>query len=170
MSINKAKIPYNAELATKTLSVSDEAGFNGQVTLGGTIKIVGNMTVDHTSGGSMTLSDGTMTKVGVPSITTIYPTFGNFTLNSPDLRDSLIEMNLTVPNTVTIPADSPALTFPVGTTIDILQTNSGQTTIVAGNGVVVTGTPGLKIRTQWSIVTILKRNANTWVVFGDLTT
>ncbi len=169
MSINKAKIPYNAELATKTLSVSDEAGFNGQVTLGGSIKIVGNMIVDHSAGGSMTLSDGTMSKVGVPSITTIYPRFANFTLDRAELRDGLIEMNLTVPNTVTIPADSDALTFPVGTTIDILQTNSGQTTIAAGNGVVLTGTPGLKIRTQWSIVTILKRNANTWVVFGDLT-
>lgn len=169
MSINKAKIPYNAELATKTLSVSDEAGFNGQVTLGGTIKIVGNMTVHSSSGGSLTLSDGTMTKVGVPSITTIYPTFANFTLDRAELRDGLIEMNLTVANTVTIPADSDALTFPIGTTIDILQTNSGQTTIVPANGVVLTGTPGLKIRTQWSIVTILKRNANTWVVFGDLT-
>lgn len=169
MSIIKAKIPYNAELATKTLSVSDEAGFNGQVTLGGTIRIVGNMTVDHTSGGRMTLSDGTMSKVGVPSITTIYPKFANFTLDSADLRDSLIEMNMTVPNTVTIPADTDALTFPSGTTIDILQTNTGQTTIAAGLGVVLTGTPGLKIRTRWSIVTILKRSSNTWVVFGDLT-
>jgi hypothetical protein len=169
MSINKAKIPYNAELATKTLSVSDEAGFNGQVTLGGNIRVVGTMTMDHSQGGSMVLSDGTMTKVGVPSITTIFPTFSNYTLNNANLRDGLIEMNMTVANTLTIPADSPSLTFPVGTTIDVLQSNTGQTTIVAGNGVVLNGTPGLKIRTQWSIATILKRNANTWVVFGDLT-
>ena len=77
-------------------------------------------------------------------------------------------MRMTVANTVTIPADT-ILNFPVGTTIDILQTGAGQTTIQAGSGVVLNFTPGQKLRFQWSIATILKRDANTWLLFGDLT-
>jgi hypothetical protein len=73
-----------------------------------------------------------------------------------------------VANNFTIPADS-VVDFPVGTTIDILQSGTGQTTIVAGDGVVLNFTPGQKLRFQWSMATILKRDANTWLLFGDLT-
>jgi hypothetical protein len=166
MSIQKVKIPYNAELSVKTLSVSDEVGFNGNVTLGGNIKLTGSL---DTSSGSVSFTDGVQSKQGVPSITKINQVYNNYTLSASDLRDSIIEMSLKTAGTVTIPADSPALTFPIGTTIDIIQANSGQITIVPGTGVILNGTPGFKIRSQWSIVTILKRDANTWLVFGDLT-
>jgi len=53
--------------------------------------------------------------------------------------------------------------------MDILQTGAGQTTVQAGPGVVLNFTPGQKLRFQWSIATILKRDANTWLLFGDLT-
>ena len=69
--------------------------------------------------------------------------------------------------TLTIPADS-TLNFPIGTSIDILQTGAGQVTI-AGTGFTPNATPGLKLRTQWSSCTLFKRAANTWVVYGDLT-
>jgi hypothetical protein len=167
MSIQKVKIPYNSELAVKTLSVSDEVGFNGNVTLGGNIKLTGSL---DTSSGSVSFTDGVQSKQGVPSITKINQRFNNYTLSASDERDTLIEMNLKTAGTLTIPADSPALSFPIGTTIDILQTNSGQITIVGGTGTIVNATPGFKIRSQWSIATILKRDANTWLVFGDLTT
>ena len=58
--------------------------------------------------------------------------------------------------------------YPVGTSIDILQTGAGQVTIAAGSGVTVNATPGLKLRTQWSSATLFKRATDTWVVFGDL--
>lgn len=57
--------------------------------------------------------------------------------------------------------------FSVGFTVDVLQTGSSQVTI-AGNGFTPNSTPGLKLRTQWSSATIIKRALNSWVVLGDL--
>jgi hypothetical protein len=68
--------------------------------------------------------------------------------------------------TLTVPTDSVA--FPVGTQITILQTGSSQVTVAGDTGVTVNGTPGLKLRAQWSSATLLKRASNTWVLMGDL--
>lgn len=57
--------------------------------------------------------------------------------------------------------------FPVGFTVDVLQTGSSQVTI-AGNGFTPNATPGLKLRAQWSSATLIKRALNSWVVLGDL--
>lgn len=71
--------------------------------------------------------------------------------------------------TLNIPTDA-TVDFPIGTSIDILQTNTGQVTIAATTPATTTvnGTPGLKLRTQWSSATLFKRAANTWIVMGDL--
>lgn len=82
-------------------------------------------------------------------------------------RDKVIEMSVASANNLTIPPDSTA-NFTVGTQIIILQTGAGQTTLVAGSGVTVNATPGLKIRAQWGAATLIKRAANTWVAIGDL--
>ena len=79
----------------------------------------------------------------------------------------LVEMNVASPNTLTIPPNS-SVNFPTGTTIVVLQTGTGQTTITAGAGVTVNGTPGLKLRAQWSSATLIKRSENTWLAIGDL--
>jgi len=165
MSIQKVKIPYDAELSVKTLSVSDEVGFNGNVTLGGNIKLTGAL---DTSNGSVSFIDGVQSKQGVPSITKINKKYLNYTLSAGDERDTMIEMYLSTANTLTIPVDTPQLTFPIGTSIDILQAGSGQTTIAGATGVIVNATPGLKLRTQWSSATLFKRATDTWVVMGDL--
>jgi hypothetical protein len=68
--------------------------------------------------------------------------------------------------TITIPAES-SVNFPVGTTLDVLQTGTGQVTIAGASGVTVNSTPGLKLRAQWSSVTLLKRGSDSWIVFGD---
>ncbi len=81
---------------------------------------------------------------------------------------NLIEMNSSSSNTVTIPADS-AVAFPVGSSVDIFQRGTGQTTLVAGSGVTLLYTPGLKLRARYSAATCIKRSANTWIVTGDLT-
>lgn len=88
---------------------------------------------------------------------------------TPVLADAnrLIEMNVGTANNLTVPPNS-SVQFPVGTQIHILQTGAGQTTIVAGAGVTVNGTPGLKLRAQWSYATLIERAENTWVVIGDL--
>jgi hypothetical protein len=57
--------------------------------------------------------------------------------------------------------------LPVGTTFEVLQTGTSQVTI-AGDGFTPNSTPGLKLRTQWSSATIIKRALNSWVVLGDL--
>jgi hypothetical protein len=70
-------------------------------------------------------------------------------------------VNLNVPLNSTI-------AFPIGTSITVLQTGAGQITVVPVSGVTINATPGLKIRTQWSAATLLKRAENTWVLLGDL--
>jgi hypothetical protein len=82
-------------------------------------------------------------------------------------KDKMIEMSHTSANTLTIPPES-SVNFPIGTQIMVLQTNAGQTTIAAGSGVSVHATPGLKLRDQYSMATLIKRGSNTWIVTGDL--
>jgi hypothetical protein len=124
--------------------------------------------VESISTGSVDFTDGTQSKQGVPSITPIVQKTASYTLSSLTERDSLIEVSSGSSTTITIPADG-TLSFPVGTSIDILQTSTGQVTIAGAGGVTVNSTPGLKLRTQWSSATLFKRAANTWVVYGDLT-
>jgi len=114
-------------------------------------------------------TDGTQTKEGVPSRTPIIQKTAAYTLGALTERDSLIEVSHTGGSavSVTIPADS-TLNFPIGTSIDVLQTNTGSVAIAGAGGVTVNATPGLTLRTQWSSATLLKRAANTWVVYGDL--
>ena len=112
-------------------------------------------------------TDGTQTKEGVPSRTPIISKTASYTLTDTSERDSLIEVNSASGTTITIPLNS-AVAYPVGTTLDILQTGAGQVTIAGDSGVTVNSTPGLKLRTQWSSCTLFKRATDSWVVFGDL--
>ena len=112
-------------------------------------------------------TDGTQTKEGVPSRTPIIYKTANYTLSAASERDSLVEVDSTDPVTITIPTHS-AVPYPVGTTLDILGTNTGLITIAGDSGVTVNATPGLKLRGQWSSATLFKRAENSWVVFGDL--
>jgi hypothetical protein len=105
----------------------------------------------------------------VDSLTPISQKTASYTLSSLTERDDLIEMSSASALVLTIPTDA-TLNYPIGTSIDILQTGAGQVTIAPVSGTVtVNATPGLKLRTTWSSATLLKRAANTWVVFGDLT-
>ena len=122
-----------------------------------------------TASSGIVFSDGTQTKEGVPSRTPIVQKTASYALSTLTHRDSLIEVSSTDPTTITVPLDS-TVDYPIGTTIDILQTNTGQVTIAPVSGsVIVNATPGLKLRTRWSSATLMKRAANTWVVYGDLT-
>lgn len=111
-------------------------------------------------------SDGTQTKQGVPSITSINQQTASYTGVLAD-RDKLVEINSASATTLTIPTNA-SVAYPVGTSIDILQTGAGQVTIAGASGVTVNATPGLKLRAQWSSATLFKRATDTWVVFGDL--
>lgn len=79
----------------------------------------------------------------------------------------IVEMSVASANDLTVPPDSTS-NFGIGSQITILQTGTGQTTLVPGAGVTINGSPGLKLRAQWSSATLIKRSANTWVALGDL--
>jgi hypothetical protein len=83
------------------------------------------------------------------------------------LTDSFKMIEMSNGGNLTVPANS-SVAFEIGTAIDVLQTGASQVTIVADTGVTVNSTPGLKLRTQWSSATLVKRNTDTWVVLGDL--
>lgn len=75
-------------------------------------------------------ADGNQTKEGVVSRTPIIKKTSSYTLSSLSERDSLIEMNSTLPVTLTIPTDQ-TLDFPIGSSLDIVQANSGEVTVVS---------------------------------------
>ena len=125
-----------------------------------------DLAVNNVTVAGVVFTDGTQTKVGVPSITPIAEKTASYTLSSSDERDTVVEVNSSSATTVTIPLDE-ILNFPVGSTLDVIQTGTGQVTIAGSGAAVVNATPGLKLRAQWSSVTLLKRAANSWLVFGD---
>jgi hypothetical protein len=116
--------------------------------------------------GGVEFSDGVQVKQGVPSLTEINAQTTAYTTVLTD-RDKLVEVSSATGVTLTIPTNS-SVAYPVGTSIDILQTGAGQVTVAGAAGVTVNATPGLKLRTQWSSATLFKRAENTWVVYGDL--
>ena len=82
-------------------------------------------------------------------------------------KNKIVEMSVATANTLTVPPNS-SVAFAVGSQINILQTGAGQTTVTAGAGVTINASPGLKMRTQWSYATLIKRATDTWVLVGDI--
>ena len=118
-------------------------------------------------------TDGTQTKAGVPSLTTIKAAITanatTSTLPSPlTFRDALVAVGGVY--TITVDADTTnSITFPIGTSINFYQSvGAGGASIVQGAGVTLLATPGLIFRALYSSVTITKLAANTWLVYGDL--
>ena len=119
---------------------------------------------DVTLTGTQTLTNKTLTAPIITIATNAQA--ASYTLVLTDQSD-LVEISNASANTLTVPLNS-SVAFPTGTTITILQTGAGQTTITATGGVTINGTPGLKLRAQWSSATLIKRATDTWVAIGDL--
>ena len=170
------KAPLASPTFTGTVTIPAGASISGFAPLASPTFTGTNNVAALTASGLITASssgvaftDGTQTKEGVPSRTPIIQKTASYTLSALTERDSLIEVSSATGVTITIPTNT-AVAYPVGTSIDILQTGAGQVTIAPVDGTVtVNSTPGLKLRTTWSSATLFKRAANTWVVFGDLT-
>jgi Major tropism determinant N-terminal domain len=128
-----------------------------------------DLALNNLTAAGIVFTDGTQTKEGVPSRTTINSISANYNLSTGGLtlRDTMVESTAGSGITVTIPTNA-TTAYPVGTTIDFLQTGAGQITFAAASGVTLNGTPGLKTRTQWSSASLFKRATDTWVVLGDL--
>lgn len=82
-------------------------------------------------------------------------------------KNKVVELSNAAAIALTVPTDA-TVAYATGTQITLLQTGAGQVTIAGASGCTVNATPGLKMRAQWSSVTLLKRAANTWVAMGDL--
>lgn len=94
------------------------------------------------------------------------PTFtsNNYPLVSGDLGKMLLVTNGATAGNVTV---GTSLGFTAGQSIDLLATGTGQITVAAG-GATLAGTPGLKLRTQYSSATLFCIGANSYVLIGDL--
>jgi len=68
-----------------------------------------------------------------------------------------------------VPMNS-SVAYPIGTQITVIQTGAGQITVTPDDeSVTVNATPGRKLRAQWSSAVLTKRDANVWLLTGDLT-
>ena len=126
-----------------------------------------DLELNNIKAAGVVFTDGTQTKAGVPSLTTFVEKTASYTLDTLAHQDNVIEMNSTSPTTFTIPTNA-TLAWPIGASMDIFQTNTGEVTIDAVVGVTLNKTPGNKLRTQWSSATILKRGTDNWILYGDL--
>ena len=151
-------------------ALGDDANFASTVTTNLALKaplasptFTGTVTV---AAAGVAFTDGTQTKEGTPSRTPIIQKSSAYTLSALTERDSMIEVSAAA--VITVPTDA-TLNYPIGTSIDILQTGTGEVSIAPVSGTVtINATPGRTLRTQWSSATLFKRSANTWVLFGDL--
>lgn len=85
------------------------------------------------------------------------------TLVSTDLAKLIVansssDMNITI---------STSATFNDGDRIDLLRAGTGEVTVL-GSGITIVGTPGFRLRAQWSSATLIRLNSTTWVAVGDL--
>ena len=152
--------------ADNTLSVLS-IGTNGQVLTANSATASGLQwsTPEVTLTNSATLTNKTLTapviNLGINVQTTAYELV---------LADNgkMVEVNSSSPLTVSIPTNSTA--FAIGAQITVLQTGTGQVTFAATNSgtTTVNGTPGLKLRAQWSSAVCIKRSTESWVILGDL--
>ena len=114
-------------------------------------------TVTPSSG--IVFSDGTQTKVGVPSITTFATAISSSATLAAGEADKFVPLTGAV--TITLPASG----YSTGQSIDFYQASGTGAQFASTNSVV--GTPGLKFRTTNSVVTAMKTSSG-WLVFGDL--
>ena len=153
--------------ANDTLSILS-VGSNGTVLTANSATASGLQwaTPDVTLTNSATLTNKTLT---APVINiSINPQTVAYELVLAD-NGKMVEVSSASAITLSIPTNANQA-FATGAQITILQTSTGQVTIAATNAgtTTVNGTPGLKLRAQWSSAVCIKRATDSWVVLGDL--
>ena len=154
-------------------ALGDDANFASSVTTSLGLKaplasptFTGTVTV---AASGVAFTDGTQTKAGIPSLTTIGTTISaayNLSTGGLTLRDQLIPISGTY--VVTVPTNA-TTAFPVGTSIDFYQSAGTVASFAGAGGVTIQATPGLKLRTTYSSATLTKVATDTWLLAGDLT-
>lgn len=84
-----------------------------------------------------------------------------------------IEMNVSTSGSITIPVDS-NLDFPIGAQVAFIRTGAGEIiftgqTVGAESVTILSKNSNKKIAAQYTQAIIVKKAANTWYLFGDLT-
>ena len=153
--------------ANDTLSILS-VGSNGTVLTANSATASGLQwaTPDVTLTNSATLTNKTLT---APVINiSINPQTVAYELVLAD-NGKMVEVSSASAITLSIPTNANQA-FATGAQITILQTGTGQVTIAATTPgtTTVNGTPGLKLRAQWSSAVCIKRATDSWVVLGDL--
>jgi hypothetical protein len=151
--------------------------YNGTLWVNDPINLGTDTTGDYVAslvaGTGITLSnnsgEGSTPTIALSDVVTNAQT-ATYTLALSD-KNKMIEMNVGSANIVYVPTNA-SVQFPVGSTIDILQTGSGKTQIAASSSgtTTINSASGFYLRAQWSSATLIKRATDTWVVVGDLAT
>jgi hypothetical protein len=85
------------------------------------------------------------------------------------LAGRFLEVNSASNLTITVPTNN-NVPFSVGDQISIMRVNTGTVTVQGDSGVTVNSTESKTgLRAQYSVATLVKRDTNTWGLFGDLT-
>lgn len=103
----------------------------------------------------------TSDKIAAPTLTS---KTDSFTLALVD-ENCTMQCNKATALTVTVPTSSVA--FTTGAVVTLMQYGAGQVTVAGDTGVTVRSANGLKLRTQYSMATLVKISNTEWVLSGD---
>ena len=79
----------------------------------------------------------------------------------------VVTLNVASANTLTVPTNA-SEAFPVGSTVTVVQTGAGITTLAGASGVTVNAFNGLALSGQWAAATLIKTGTDSWVAIGNL--
>jgi hypothetical protein len=109
------------------------------------------------------LADDSVTspKIAAPTLTS---KTDSFTLALVD-ENCTMQCNKGTAMTTTVPTSSVA--FATGAVVTLMQYGAGQVTVAGDTGVTVRSSNGLKLRSQYSMATLVKISDTEWVLTGD---
>ena len=103
----------------------------------------------------------TSAKIAAPTLTA---KTDSFTLALVD-ENCTMQCNKATAMTLTVPTSS--IAFTNGTVITLVNYGAGQVTVAGDTGVTVRSSNGLKLRTQYSMATLVKISNTEWILSGD---
>ena len=155
------RVGINNASPSVTLDVTGDAAFSGNLAVGANTDV--EASIDAVEADVSTLQTDV---TNINELQRNYQT-ASYTLVLSD-AGKLIEVFNASANTVTIPLNS-SVAFPTGTQILVTQVGSGQTSIAGDVGVTLNSKDGnVKLSAQYSAVTLIKRDTDSWFLFGDL--